>query len=219
MAVCPKCGFQNDDQWRYCFKCGSVLPAADAPEALNTSANGESFAPANAEFKPDIFRVLAIVFAALMGISVFFPFMSLDLKIYKLPIRICDQSSFAALLVAGMGALAVWCAQNKKKWGVVAGGAVCLVVFLLAMSKANNAFSGKTYEFLSEMAEYYVDDIVDFLSGTVMDMVKKGFGYFGLLFSSIATILFGLLMPSDGFSFSNQDYGRMINKKWQNLKK
>ena len=52
-----------------------------------------------------------------------------------------------------------------------------------------------------------------------MDMVKKGFGYFGLLFSSIATILFGLLMPSDGFSFSNQDYGRMINKKWQNLKK
>ena len=122
MAVCPK--------------CGSVLPTADAPAALNTSANGESFAPANAEFNPDIFRVLAIVSAVLMGISVFFPFMSLDLKIYKLPIRICDQSSFAALL-----------------------------------------------------------------------------------FSSIATIIFGLLMPSDGFSFSNQDYGRMINEKWQNLKK
>lgn len=274
MAICPNCGFQNDDQWMFCIKCGTKLRAADAPayqaypsgsqptmpsmngyqpfsSAYPADAGQQQFPRANGyqnqypsagtnsgvNLPPDPrgnwnqqrgstasasapwnnngssnaapprkdppqsqpapaavrdsgsqessgasgFQILGILAALIMGISAMCPYITVDLGFYARSSYLSEIHEMMPIIVVFGAAVAIFAAVKKNKVGVLVGGLAGLAIFIFIEVAMNNYYSSEDLDFLSELADGFI---------------KRDFGYYGLIVGSIATMLFGLLMPS-----------------------
>ena len=172
---CPSCGKEISDGATFCPGCGSPIKAkagATGTVGMTGMAGSNAQQSLSGIFNKSKMNIYGIIASALILLSVFLPFVSVDFFGTKMSVSLLDGSDgILFIIIAIVGAVVSVLGKNII---VIITGAVSTLFFFI------------------ENANLSGDD--DYYSELASSMLQKGPGYFFLLIGSLGLLIAGIVV-------------------------
>ncbi len=154
MKYCKACGAQNTDDVKYCTNCGRSMTETDEfrqSDKLTVEAPDAAAPHKSLLVKPNL---LAIIAGVVICISVFLPFVNIDIFGYSLDGSLMDGTDgMIFIVVAAIGMLFAVLGVN---FAVAITGAVSVVMFLIENSALKDDLYYMTTQPAARQSGFYL---------------------------------------------------------------